>query len=227
MNLRIVTYSLVLFWAVSLNSAHSGSLIGDEMTATWRFNQFGDINTFTVTNAVELQGDFGATGTLDVGQNSFLITLLFTSGIGAGVIWEFTDLDFSDPNLVVSGFSVDTNYVGWSDSFVSFSDDSVTVNFGNSVSMNRNSNSFLMTLQTSIAPTEDTNPTITTVSLTNSQITLEWDPFGDETNYKFETSPTLLPGSWAPIGTPVTDGSTTTTFSRLPGSLHYFRVISP
>lgn len=77
-----------------------------------------------------------------------------------------------------------------------------------------------------IESTAEPDRLITSISLTDTTVSLVWTPFGDDIHYVVEASPDLTPGSWTPIGVPITDGTTSITVPRL-ASPHFFRVAGP
>ncbi|MEP2775662.1 MAG: PKD domain-containing protein [Luteolibacter sp.] len=70
-------------------------------------------------------------------------------------------------------------------------------------------------------------PTITNITVNPGSITLVWQPFGDGTNYIIEASPDLTEGSWVPLGSAITDGSTSATRPRPTGGRFFFRIVQP
>jgi hypothetical protein len=111
-------------------AAHAG-LIGDEVQARWIYapGDFDQTSTFVVGHGTELVGGWGLGHDLDVGDNYIEAAIKFVSGIGDGVNWQFSSLDFGG----IGGFSVSTNFSGWNDSWLSFTSDSIEITFFNLV----------------------------------------------------------------------------------------------
>jgi hypothetical protein len=118
-----------LFFATS-SAAYAG-LIGDEVQARWIYapSSFDQINTFVVGPGTELVGTWGSDNNLDVGNDYIDVTIPYAVGVGFGVNWHFSSLDFGG----IGGFTVATNFSGWSDSWLSFTSDSIDVTFFNQV----------------------------------------------------------------------------------------------
>ncbi len=75
-------------------------------------------------------------------------------------------------------------------------------------------------------PVAPPNGRITAFSVTPTQATLTWAPFGTGTTYQVQTSTILsTAASWTPLGPPVT--GTTTTVTHPGGPRRFFRVIVP
>jgi hypothetical protein len=110
-------------------AAHAG-LIGDEVQARWIFAPlFDQTSTFVVGQGTELAGNWGSDNNLDVGDNYIEATIPAAVGVGTGVNWQFSSLDFGG----IGGFSVATNFSGWNDSWLSFTSDSIDITFFNQV----------------------------------------------------------------------------------------------
>jgi hypothetical protein len=107
------------------NAAYAG-LVGDEVQARWIFAPFFDqTSTFVVGAGTELEGTWGLGHDLDVGDNYIEATLPEVVGIGSGVNWRFSSLDFGG----IGGFSVLTNFQGWNDLWLSYTSDSIEITF--------------------------------------------------------------------------------------------------
>ena len=127
--MKRVIKALVALAFAATNSAYAG-LIGDEVQARWIFAPFFDqTSIFVVGPGTELVGTWGLDSNLDVGDNYIEATIPHASGIGSGPSWHFSSLDFGG----IAGFSVSTNFAGWSDSWLSFTSDSIDITFLNQV----------------------------------------------------------------------------------------------
>ena len=125
---RIIKALASLAFAAS-NAAYAG-LIGDEVQARWIFAPlFDQTSIFVVGPGTELVGTWGSDNNLDVGDNYIESTIPFAIGVGSGVSWHFSSLDFGG----IGGFSVSTNFQGWNDSWLSFTSDSIDITFFNTV----------------------------------------------------------------------------------------------
>ena len=125
---RVIKALASLVFAAS-NAAHAG-LIGDEVQARWIFApSFDQTSIFVVGPGTELAGTWGSDNNLDVGDNYIEAAIPNGVGVGSGVSWHFSSLDFGG----IGGFSVSTNFQGWSDSWLSFTSDSIDITFFNSV----------------------------------------------------------------------------------------------
>ena len=114
---------------VASNAAYAG-LIGDEVQARWIFAPlFDQTSIFVVGPGTELVGTWGSDNNLDVGDNYIESTIPFAIGVGSGVSWHFSSLDFGG----IGGFSGSTNFQGWNDSWLSFTSVSIDITFFNTV----------------------------------------------------------------------------------------------
>ncbi len=148
--LLLLTCMLIMY-VISTNTY--SSLLGNEMTATWSTNTgYIDVNTFVVTENVELINDWGFGNYLDTGPSSISVVIGFNGGINAGVSWLFSDMDFSDSDNGIINVVVNTNYLGWSDSFVTFGADYVEIDFLNEVTFLFEPNHFEIELITDASP---------------------------------------------------------------------------
>ena len=130
---RVIKALASLAFAAS-NAAHAG-LIGDEVQARWIFApSFDQTSVFVVGPGTELAGTWGSDNNLDVGDNYIEAAIPNGVGVGSGVSWHFSSLDFGG----IGGFSVSTNFQGWNDSWLSFTSDSIDITFFNSVEFPRN-----------------------------------------------------------------------------------------
>ena len=125
---RVIKALASLVFAAS-NAAHAG-LIGDEVQARWIFApSFDQTSIFVVGPGTELAGTWGSDNNLDVGDNYIEAAIPNGVGVGSGVSWHFSSLDFGG----IGGFSVSTNFQGWNDSWLSFTSDSIDITFFNLV----------------------------------------------------------------------------------------------
>lgn len=127
--------AIFLFLFISSSTSYA-SLIGNEMTANWTYAPFNttDLRTFTVGQGVEVNG-WASEFIVDV-QSSKIIVDNVTgpgSGLANGVTWTFTVIDWGGTLGSITGASVNTNYTGWSGSFLTFDPNSVTISFGGDV----------------------------------------------------------------------------------------------
>jgi hypothetical protein len=123
--MKRVIKALAAFAFIASNTAYAG-LIGDEVQARWIFAPFFDqTSTFVVGAGTELVGTWGSGHNLDVGDNYIEATLPEVVGIGSGVNWRFSSLDFGG----IGGFSVVTTFQGWNDSWLSYTSDSIDITF--------------------------------------------------------------------------------------------------
>jgi hypothetical protein len=129
--MAVKTPALLAAVVALITSSASASLIGDEIQARWQFrNTFDQTQTFLVGPGIE--GDPWRTfTTLDIDSSSISIDRYGgVIGQGAGTVWTFSDLDWVDTPGAIVGFSVSTNWTGWSDDFVSFGSDFVRIDSG-------------------------------------------------------------------------------------------------
>lgn len=133
--LRGVLLASTLLTAEFFVTPARASLIGDEVTATWTVmrNGFIDVNTFVASDGIDLLGDWALGHNLDVLDSAIEVDFPFATGLGPGVLWEFTSLDWVGMDGSIANVTVDTNYVGWSDSFLSFGPNSISIDFSNRV----------------------------------------------------------------------------------------------
>jgi len=124
MNRKIASIAAL---AVSLSTTAHAGLMGDDVTAVWAYSgsSFHQTSTVLVGPGIELAGNWGGYYSLDVGDDYIDSLLPDAAGILPGLAWHFSSLDYGG----IRGVSVSTNFSGWSDSWVTFGDDSVDVNF--------------------------------------------------------------------------------------------------
>ena len=132
----------------SMSLSTQASLIGDEVQADWNYVDYSQTSIFTAGVGIDVD-PFGLGATLDVGANTISIDLTtdWSSGIApiwAGVMWDFTSLDSTQGDIV--GVTVDTNYVGWLDSYLSFTANSISIEFLNNGSYDASNDIFQLTL---------------------------------------------------------------------------------
>ena len=148
-HLMMFSAPLLLIFA----SQTHATLLGDEVMANWTFEDFSQSHTFTVIDGIELNGSWGlAEGILDVQDSTIVVDMVLSSGFSAGVMWDFLDLDWVKSPGKIIDVSVSTNYVGWSDTFVSFGPDSISVNFQREVSFDVDSDIFNIAITTKHVP---------------------------------------------------------------------------
>jgi hypothetical protein len=152
---RAMKALLSLFFATS-SAAYAG-LIGDEVQARWIYApSFDQINTFVVGPGTELLGTWGSDNNLDVGDDYIDITIPYAVGIGSGVNWHFSSLDYGG----IEGFTVATNFSGWSDSWLSFTSDSIDIAFLNLVQFPSGEGHMRITLLPASAQVPEPSPSL-------------------------------------------------------------------
>ncbi len=123
--MKLAIRALAVFALTVSNAAYAG-LIGDEVQARWIFAPFFDqTSTFVVGAGTELVGTWGSGHNLDVGDNYIEATLPDVVGIGGGVNWLFSSLDFGG----IGGVSVATNFQNWNDSWLTYTSESIDITF--------------------------------------------------------------------------------------------------
>lgn len=141
------------FIAYSTQAAAVG-LIGDEITVTWiNTNNFWvDQEKVIVSDTVELENQFSSNN-LDVSAWGISVNMTYPiTGLGSGIRWTFSDLDFSGVEGGLIEVIVSTDFIGWSDSFLSFTSSKVQIDFLSNVTIPQDSNYFNLSLIT--APAE-------------------------------------------------------------------------
>jgi len=112
--------------AILVGANANAGLNGDTVQLHWVWG--GDqVESVLVGPGVEVP--FWIAGTWDVGDNYIDFTASNTWGLGQGLVWKFTSLDYGG----ITGVSVSTNFENWNDSMVTFSSDSIVVTFANQV----------------------------------------------------------------------------------------------
>ena len=121
------TITIIAALAIALSTTAHAGLTGDQVTAVWAYppSSFHQSNTVLVGPGIELAGNWGGIHSLDVGDNYIDSLLPGATGILPGLGWHFSNLDYGG----IGGISVSTNFSGWDDSWATFGDDSVDVNF--------------------------------------------------------------------------------------------------
>lgn len=122
---RKITVIAVLVTMAS-TTAHAG-LTGDQVTALWAYPRAHLYQThdLVVGPGAELAGNWGGGHSLDIGNDYIESLLPDVVAILPGLHWRFSGLDYGG----IGGVSVATNFSGWEDSWVTFGDDSVDVDF--------------------------------------------------------------------------------------------------
>jgi hypothetical protein len=122
---KAILTALILNYSASANAA----LMGTTVTADWEY-MGKTTKTFVVESGIELDHSWLSETSLDVGDDYFDIRIAWPYiGLGEGLVWTFTSLDYNG----INGVKVSTNFTDWSDSFVSFTNNSVKVSFSNFV----------------------------------------------------------------------------------------------
>lgn len=126
-------FSAIFLFFLILPLSSYASLIGTQMTANWIYAPFNttDPRTFTVGQGIEVSG-WASEFTVDVQSSKIIVDNVMGPGNGLanGVTWVFTVTDWGGTTGSITGVSVNTNYTGWSESFLSFNPNSITVSFG-------------------------------------------------------------------------------------------------
>jgi len=122
---RIMVILAVLGVAIP-TTAHAG-LTGDEVTALWAYppSSLYQTHDLVVGPGPELVGNWGGGHSLDIGDDYIESLLPDVVAILPGLNWHFSSLDYGG----IGGVSVSTNFTGWKDSWATFTEDSVDVNF--------------------------------------------------------------------------------------------------
>jgi len=114
-------------------STAQASLVGDEMTATWIVQPyiFESVNFLGGGTAVDWIPEVMVKAEAD----RIIVDNVTgpATGLVAGVTWSFTGIDWNGGPGGITHVTVNTNYIGWDNSFLSFDTDSITVNFLNDV----------------------------------------------------------------------------------------------
>jgi hypothetical protein len=92
----------------------------------WPSGQFH--NAFVVGPHIEFDHTWISETYLDVGDDYIDIQPAYI-GISGGMDWTFTSLGYNG----IEGVTVSTNFQNWSDSFVSFTSNSINIHFDNTV----------------------------------------------------------------------------------------------
>lgn len=126
--------TLVAAFLCLASATASANLIGDTITARWQFPPafFDQSDNFLVGPGIE--GNPWVSVTLDVSESSIDIDFLdLVIGQSEMTIWTFSSLDWLGTPGQIVGVVASTNWVGWSDDFISFGDDFVRIDFLNAV----------------------------------------------------------------------------------------------
>lgn len=156
---RLVCLFSLVAVAIVFSAPAGATLIGDEVNARWQYppGAFDENETFTVGAGAETTNWASSGGTLDFGVSSIVFTPGSTAfGLVLGVIWTFSSLDFN-PQAVIASVAAITNWSGWSNSFISFTNNSITVNFANGITYGSVDRS--LTLNITTRQTEIPEPT--------------------------------------------------------------------
>jgi len=146
--MKIATKALAVLATMASTASYAG-LIGDEVQARWVYPPYFDqTSVFVVGQGIELNGNWGLGHNLDVGDDYIEATFPDVMGIGPGVNWHFSSLDFGG----ISGVTVSTNFAGWSDSWLNFTADSIDVTFAQDVVFAFGDGRIRFTLSSAAAP---------------------------------------------------------------------------
>ena len=120
----------------------SASLIGDTINARWQFGATDLNDDFVVGPGIEGNPWLGIY--LDISESAISIDVVDdgATGIVETVVWTFSSLDWVGTPGVIVDVTPSTNWVDWSDDFVTFGENFVRVEFLNDVSFDA-SNDFL------------------------------------------------------------------------------------
>jgi hypothetical protein len=123
-SIRAATFAACL---VALSSARAG-LTGDGVLAEWFYTTHHFADAAIVGPGVEIPNKSSQWpgGLLDFGDDYIEYKTLGEVGLGAGVKWIFSSLDFGSG---IGNVLVTTNFKGWDDKMLSFTKDSITVNY--------------------------------------------------------------------------------------------------
>ncbi len=131
--------------------AANATLIGDTVNARWRVGPFFDQNEdFLVGDGIE--GDPWVSVHLDISASAIDIDFLDNvSALSEGVNWRFSSLDWVGMAGQIVGVTADTNWVNWSDSFITFGDDFINISFGNLIFFDGTSDFMVLSIETTHA----------------------------------------------------------------------------
>lgn len=137
--------SVILFFLFTSN-AYAG-LMGDTINARWQYLPSFDQN-FDYVVGPGIEGSPWVNANLDVSDSG--IDIDFESqfiGQGEGTVWTFSSLDFG--GAIIDSVVASTNWVNWSDSFISFGTDFIQIDFLNDVDWDGANNFFSLDIRTS------------------------------------------------------------------------------
>lgn len=107
-----------------LSSGAHASLVGSDVKIDWITSDgFTQSETVTVGSQVELP--FWIGGTWDLNANTIEFRASNIWGFASGLSWRFSGPGLSD----VSGFAVETNFNGWSDSMAQLEKDALVISY--------------------------------------------------------------------------------------------------
>ena len=117
------TLLILTLTAMASLSARAADLYGNSISATWNFKTtYTQTTAVTPADGVELNGNFGSAGYLDIGHSDFLVSSHVASALSSGTQWIFTGIDYGSPFTV----SVNTNLVGFNMNDVVVTANSIT-----------------------------------------------------------------------------------------------------
>lgn len=122
-------FAIFIALSVSLPINSNAGLIDNSLVTTWEYKpyNFSESYTTTVTSGVEYDYSWVSGTYVDIGDNYIDIrTPNSYNGLSEEVTWIFTTPDYNG----ITGVSASTNFEGWSDSFLSFTNNSVKIIIG-------------------------------------------------------------------------------------------------
>ncbi len=142
--MNLATRTMAALAVAASTTAHAG-LLGDTVTAEWDFQPIYDqVTTFVVGPGVELFRSWGGGETLNIGDNTITVFMARREvGLGSGVTWRFTDLDFGSG---IGGVQLSTDFWPLDRNHLTFTGDSIELSFDPGVSFPRGQGFLRLTL---------------------------------------------------------------------------------
>ena len=155
-NSLICSLFIVVTFSCGFCSSANADLVGDVVVARWQFpaTGFDVIDEFLVVAGPEgVWPSTSPTAELDISSSSISVDYFdFFPGQTAGTIWTFSSLDWQGEPRNLVDVNVETNWDGWDESFVSFGDDFLEVNFANDVFFDGANDSWVANLEFASVP---------------------------------------------------------------------------
>jgi len=166
---RKIAIIAVLVTMVS-TTAHAG-LTGDQVTVLWAYppSSLYQTTMVVVGPGTELVGTWGGGHSLDIGDDYIESLLPDVVAILPGLNWHFSSLDYGG----IGGVSVSTNFSGWNDSWLTFSEDSVDIEFVDGVEFPLHEGYLHIAL---FAVPEPTSGSLILVGLAGIMAVFRWTP---------------------------------------------------